>query len=87
MLASPALKNDPRNHCVPVLDILVDPVVPDGVILVLPLLRQIDRPAPATIKEFVPLIQQTLEVSCSFLSFLSSTESLDLVDLGISTRK
>ncbi|KAG8951308.1 hypothetical protein FRC04_006548 [Tulasnella sp. 424] len=70
MLASPALKNDPRNHCVPVLDILVDPVVPDGVILVLPLLRQIDRPAPATIKEFVPLIQQTLET----LVFLHENE-------------
>ncbi|KAG8914066.1 hypothetical protein FRC01_004239 [Tulasnella sp. 417] len=61
ILASPTLKDDPRNHCVPLLDILEDPVLPDGVILVLPLLRMIDRPPPATIQEFVSLIDQTLE--------------------------
>ncbi|KAG8913703.1 hypothetical protein FRC01_004418 [Tulasnella sp. 417] len=63
ILASPTLKDDPRNHCVPFLDILEDPVLPDGVILVLPLLRMIDRPPPATIQEFVSLIDQTLELT------------------------
>ncbi|KIO16610.1 hypothetical protein M407DRAFT_33737 [Tulasnella calospora MUT 4182] len=70
ILASPTLKGDPRNHCVPFLDILEDPVIPNGVILVLPLLYRIDRPAPATIQEFVPLIDQTLET----LVFLHDNE-------------
>lgn len=63
MLASPTLKDDPRNHCIPFLDILEDPVFLTGVILVLLLLRKIDHPAPAIIQEFVPLIDQTLELS------------------------
>lgn len=63
LLASPSLQADPRNHCVPILDILDDPILEDGAILVLPLLRQIDRPPPTTIQEFIALIDQTLGVN------------------------
>lgn len=77
LLASPTLQNDPRNHCIPVLDILDDPVHGDGAILVLPLLRQIDRPPPATMQEFTSLVEQTLEVKL-LLACLGSSSNFNV---------
>ena len=37
-LSSGQVAHDPRNHCVPILDVLQDPVEPNTAILVMPLL-------------------------------------------------
>ncbi|KAG8994897.1 hypothetical protein FRB94_009612 [Tulasnella sp. JGI-2019a] len=55
------LSNDPRNHCIPLVDVLEDANDPEHAILVLPLLRRLDSPGPASIRECVSLIEQTLE--------------------------
>ncbi|KAG9027015.1 hypothetical protein FS837_004401 [Tulasnella sp. UAMH 9824] len=59
--SSEQLRNDPRNHCLPVLDVLKNEDDPEHVILVIPWLRRIDSPEPASIRECVDFIQQTLE--------------------------
>ncbi|KAG8918896.1 hypothetical protein FRC01_001590 [Tulasnella sp. 417] len=77
IIASKELLQDPRNRCAPLLDVLDDPVNPEGVILVFPLLRRLDHPMPTTIGEFVPMVQQTLEVRLS--SAIRSLNSTPLV--------
>ena len=44
LLSSEELREDPRNHCVPVLDVLTDPQDPTMSFLVMPFLRYIDDP-------------------------------------------
>lgn len=53
---------DPANHCVPVLDVIVDDAENIGYI-VMPLLRRYDNPPFATIGEVMDFVGQTLEVS------------------------
>ncbi|KAG8870526.1 hypothetical protein FRB97_009681 [Tulasnella sp. 331] len=60
-LCSETLRNDPRNHSIPLLDVLEDPSEPDHVILVLPLLRRLDMPKLASVRECVALVEQSLE--------------------------
>lgn len=52
----------PRNHAVPVLDVLVDDLNHQKLLLVLPLLREIDSPDFESIPEVLDLVGQTLEV-------------------------
>ncbi|KAG8990792.1 hypothetical protein FRB94_013099 [Tulasnella sp. JGI-2019a] len=61
LLGKGDLSKDPRNHAVPLLDILEDVDDPEHAILVLPLLRRLDSPGLASIREGVALIEQTLE--------------------------
>ncbi|KAG8871034.1 hypothetical protein FRB97_009147 [Tulasnella sp. 331] len=61
-LASEDLLEDPRNHAMPLLDFLEDEIDPEIVILVFPLLRRMDKPRPASVRECVYFIEQTLEV-------------------------
>lgn len=61
-LSSDDIKNEPRNHAVPLLDVLQDVVKPDTVLLVFPLLRHITDPAIASVSEALDLVDQTLEV-------------------------
>ncbi|KAG9022479.1 hypothetical protein FRB95_014729 [Tulasnella sp. JGI-2019a] len=61
LLGTGDLLKDPRNHAVPLLDILEDADDPEHAILVLPLLRRLDYPGPASIRECAALIEQTLE--------------------------
>ncbi|KAG8944773.1 hypothetical protein FRC03_001913 [Tulasnella sp. 419] len=65
-VSSSKLRDDPANHCMPLLDVLVDPTDPNHAILVLPLLRHIEIPMPVTVSECVDFMQQTLE-GLSFL--------------------
>ncbi|KIO20528.1 hypothetical protein M407DRAFT_29843 [Tulasnella calospora MUT 4182] len=58
---SPELRDDPRNHCLPLLDVLKQESDPDNVIIVIPWLRRIDSPDPASVRECADLVQQTLE--------------------------
>ncbi|KAG8921517.1 hypothetical protein FRC00_008539, partial [Tulasnella sp. 408] len=60
-LSTEELQNNPRNHALPLLDVLEDPSDPDYAILVLPLVRRIDVPEPASVRESVDLVEQTLE--------------------------
>ncbi|KAG8913702.1 hypothetical protein FRC01_004417 [Tulasnella sp. 417] len=61
LLTSEDMRKDPRNHAIPLLDVIDDPVVPNTVILVLPLLRLIDSPPPSSVGECIDLVNQTLE--------------------------
>ncbi|KAL1689597.1 hypothetical protein GGG16DRAFT_114840 [Schizophyllum commune] len=55
------LAKDPRNHCVPVYDVLEVPDDDDLQILVLPLLREYDDPPFDTVGEVVDCLRQVLE--------------------------
>lgn len=61
-LNSSGLKDDSRNHTVPLLDSFPDPLDPQKVIAVLPLLRSIEEPPPASVRECVDFVQQSIEV-------------------------
>lgn len=65
-LSSPELRYNPRNHSIPLFDVVDDPAVPDGVILVLPLLRHLGEPRPESVRESLELVEQTLEVNDCF---------------------
>jgi len=52
-LCSNELKDDPKNHTIPLLDVLHDPSDPSHAIIVTPLLRRIDGPYPKSIRECV----------------------------------
>ncbi|KAG8921539.1 hypothetical protein FRC01_000196 [Tulasnella sp. 417] len=60
-LSSEELRNNPRNHCLPVLEVLRNEDDPEHVLLVMPWLRRIDSPEPASVRECVDFVQQTLE--------------------------
>jgi len=68
-LSSQPLRRDPRNHCVPILDVFTISHVStrthkkyDWTILVMPLLRKFDDPPFETIGDCVSFGQQILEV-------------------------
>jgi hypothetical protein len=65
--------SDPRNHCVPVYDVV--PVSPEGVpavLIVTPLLRQYNDPPFETVGQVVDFFTQIFEVSaaCFLLGFV-----------------
>ena len=62
MFSTEPLKSHPRNHCVPVLEVLELPDVRGEYILVLPLLRDFDDPFFGTIGEVIECIRQICEV-------------------------
>lgn len=66
LLSSDSLKADPRNHSLPLLDVVEDDTGPDEVILVLPLVRRLDDPVFVSIREMVDFVDQTLQVSLSY---------------------
>jgi len=53
--------SDPRNHCVPIYDVLQDPQEEDTVFLVMPLLRDSQDPPFDTIGEVLDYIEQITE--------------------------
>lgn len=63
LLSSPPLSSDPRNHCVPLFDVLKVPDHASMRIMVLPLLRRCADPRFDTVGEVVDCLQQILEVS------------------------
>ncbi|KIO23717.1 hypothetical protein M407DRAFT_77767 [Tulasnella calospora MUT 4182] len=60
-LSSEKFKSDPRNHAVPVLDVLKDVVRSGTVLLVFPVLRHITDPPISSVSEALDLVGQTLE--------------------------
>ncbi|KAG9047865.1 hypothetical protein FS837_001341 [Tulasnella sp. UAMH 9824] len=78
-LSSPELRHNPRNHSIPLFDVLDDPVVPGGVILVLPLLRLLGEPLPDSVREALEIVEQTLEIAhrdCAFDNILMDGRAL-----------
>lgn len=55
--------SNPRNHCVPIYDVLRVPDEEDAQILVMPLLRKYGDPPFETVGEVVDFFRQTIEVS------------------------
>ncbi|KAL1661238.1 hypothetical protein GGF50DRAFT_129666 [Schizophyllum commune] len=61
LLSSPPLSSDPRNHCIPLFDVLEVPDNASMRIMVLPLLRRCADPRFDTVGEVVDCLQQVLE--------------------------
>lgn len=62
-LYSEELRNDPRNHCVPILDSFEDEMELDTEFIVMPLLRKFRSPPFDIGLEAFEFVQQMLEVS------------------------
>ncbi|KAF7312487.1 Protein kinase domain-containing protein [Mycena indigotica] len=62
LFSSPPLSEDPRNHCVPILDVLQDPDDADIQILVMPRLLSMRQPLYETVGEVVDAFRQIFEV-------------------------
>ncbi|KAI0350534.1 kinase-like protein [Trametes cingulata] len=60
-LSSEELRRDPRNHCVPLLDVLQDPSDPDTSFMVMPFLRYIDSPPFELVEDVLECLDQILE--------------------------
>ncbi|OJT09381.1 hypothetical protein TRAPUB_14163 [Trametes pubescens] len=60
-LSSEALRLDPRNHCVPLLDVLQDPLDPSTAFMVMPFLRYITSPPFEVVGDILECIDQILE--------------------------
>ena len=57
-----AIKDDPHNHCAPVLDLFPDEHDPNTSILVMPRLREFDEPPFEYVQDVVDVVDQLLEV-------------------------
>jgi serine/threonine protein kinase len=74
--SSPGLAGDPRNYCVPLLDVIELEGTESHKLMVLPLLRPFHRPRFQTFGEFVAFFTQLCEVPehllpCIVLTMLS----------------
>ena len=63
MLGSETAIENPKNHCVSVLDHFEDTDDPSMSYMVMPFLRPIDHPAFETVRDVVDFVDQMLEVS------------------------
>ncbi|KAH9845945.1 hypothetical protein C2E23DRAFT_855260, partial [Lenzites betulinus] len=61
-LSSEALRRDPRNRCVPLLDTIQDSTDPNTTFMVMPFLRYIDSPPFETVEDVLECLDQLLEV-------------------------
>ncbi|TBU50532.1 kinase-like domain-containing protein [Dichomitus squalens] len=59
--SSPEYRSDPRNHCVPILDIIPDADDPQMSYIVMPFLRDVDDPPFKSVKNILDCIDQLLE--------------------------
>lgn len=82
ILNTPELREDPRNHCVPIIEIFDDPDDNDISYLVMPLLRNADDPPFQYVKEIIDFVDQALEVGRLFRElWVSNKTSQGLVFL------
>ncbi|KAI0773703.1 kinase-like domain-containing protein [Fomes fomentarius] len=59
-LTSQELRNDPRNHCVPVLDVFTDAQDPGMAYIIMPFLRHIDDPGFDTVGSILTCVDELL---------------------------
>ena len=77
-LSSDDLRQDPRNHCAPVIELLEVPEDSDSTVIVMPLLRGCNDPHWSTVGEVVSFLIQIFEAcvfslsTCSSLTFHSA---------------
>lgn len=62
MLSTSELREDPRNHCVPIIEMIDDPDDDSVSYMVMPLLRNADNPSFQYVKEIIDFVDQVLEV-------------------------
>lgn len=62
-LYSEELRDDIRNHCVPVLDNFEDEMEADTEFIVMPMLRPFESPPFDTVSEALDFVKQLLDVS------------------------
>ena len=62
MLSADTLREDPTNHCVPILDIFQDDKDDSLSYIVMPYLRLVDTPPMKHVNEVIDLVDQLLEV-------------------------
>lgn len=62
--SSEPLRDDPRNRCIPLLEVLSHPDDPDVSIMVMPYLRNIDQPLFDTVEDILECGEQILDVRC-----------------------
>ncbi|CDO78153.1 hypothetical protein BN946_scf184658.g5 [Trametes cinnabarina] len=60
-LSSPEMREDPRNHSVPVLDVICDPLDDTVSFLIMPFLKEIDNPPFESIENVLDCCEQLLE--------------------------
>jgi serine/threonine protein kinase len=65
-----SMSSDPRNHCVPIYEVVQLPDDKDTVILVMPLLKEFYFPWFETVGEVVEFIRQVFEVRKRFFAWL-----------------
>lgn len=65
MLSKAQDRSDAVNHCVPLLDLILDEEDAAYSYLVLPFLRPVDNPSFETVNDVVDFVEQILQV-CSF---------------------
>jgi len=75
--SSPEVARDPRNHCVPLLDVIE---IPDAgqKLMVMPFLRPFNNPRFQTFGEFVAFFTQTCEVSDKISSSLIKSDCVGI---------
>ena len=62
MLSTTELRADPRNHCVPIIEVIDDPGDDSKSYMVMPFLRDADDPQFQYVKEVMDFVDQILEV-------------------------
>jgi hypothetical protein len=62
MLNTPELREDPRNHAVPIVEVFDDPDDDSVSYLAMPLLRNAGNPPFQYVKEIIDFVDQILEV-------------------------
>ena len=62
MLSTTELRADPRNHCVPNIEVIDDPGDDSKSYMVMPFLRDADDPQFQYVKEVMDFVDQILEV-------------------------
>ncbi|KAI0369571.1 hypothetical protein BV20DRAFT_1020643 [Pilatotrama ljubarskyi] len=60
-LSSEDMRRDPRNHCVPLLDVIRDDSQPNTSFIVMPFLRYIDSPSFELVEDILDCLDQILE--------------------------
>ena len=68
MLTTTELRADPRNHCVPIIEVIDDPEDDSRSYMVMPFLRAADDPQFQYVKEVVDFVDQILEVRAADLA-------------------
>jgi hypothetical protein len=62
MFSAEPLRSDPRNHCVPILDLIQDDEDPNVSYMVMPHLRPMENPPFESVEEVIDYADQILEV-------------------------